>query len=271
MKEKDLLGQLNNLRGMQADQNWVQKNREILLQQILGGEEIKEFTIFSQINLMLSRVFQPAYVAVMIVVFFVASGTFGWYGAGSAQPGDSLYVAKIAREKAQMTMTFNEQSKAKLNVEFAKNRLDELNQVIAEESTEDNGEREVKVEKLKNNIKKEIKTARERLSVPAVAVMSEDGEDGTFFTAGVGKTDQEIKIDVPDTKNITEKKPEDNIGSSNSISTKILEEAEVLVESGDFTAAASKLEEVDQAIGQDQKQKEEIKEDVEEEVVNEQK
>ncbi|MFH0840766.1 MAG: DUF5667 domain-containing protein [bacterium] len=248
MKEKQLLEQLNNLQSIKADSVWSENNREVLLQQVLNGEEIKNLTVFSQFNLMLSRVFQPAYVAVMIVAFFIASGVFGWYGTVNTTPGDSLYVAKIAREKAQMTVTFDNQAKARLSVEFAQKRLTELNQVIA---SKENNDREAKVARLKDNIKKEIKDVKERLVVPAI------NEEGEFFTAGTDKTDEEIDVAIP-----VEIKPVINNNESNnekitepvvmpvveSKTEKILTEAEELLDNDDFEGVANKLAELDQVI-----------------------
>jgi hypothetical protein len=247
MKERELFTKLNSLRSINADQTWLTSNREILMQQVYNGEEAKQLTTLAQLNLVLSRVFAPAYVAIMIVIFFGASGAFGWYGSANAQPGDSLYVAKIAKEKAQMTVTFDAQSKAKLNLEFAQNRLQELNQVIAQTDNVidgDNSQRDTKVAQLKDNIKKEINNAKQRLDLTVDEDKSdqnnvENNDEGQFFAAGTGKTDEEVQISVPDSAGIRINK-----------SAQILNEAEQLLDSDNFAAVADKLTQAEGAINE---------------------
>ena len=257
MKTEQLTTQLNNLQKIKADSAWKEQNRSILVQQVLNGEPEKEFTFFSQLNLVLSRIFQPAYVAVMIAVFFIAAGVFGWYGSANSRPGDSLYVAKIAKEKALMTITFDNQAKARLNVEFAQNRLKELNQVIA---SKQNPESKAKVVQLKADLKKEIKHAKEKIALPQN--LNENSEDKEFFTAGVGKTNQEVEVAIPENEHpeiITANAEPTTITATANVETatkestavepaKILTEAEKLLDNNDLAGVADKLSEVNQII-----------------------
>ena len=53
--------------------------------------------------------------------------------AEKTKPGDSLYIAKIVSEKTQYALTFDDKSKAQLGLQFATNRVEEMNKVLAEE------------------------------------------------------------------------------------------------------------------------------------------
>ncbi|MFH1315131.1 MAG: DUF5667 domain-containing protein [Candidatus Uhrbacteria bacterium] len=70
----------------------------------------------------------------------------GWTGMVGASfdsvPGDVLYPVKIANEKAQFSLAFSNERKAKLRVEFASNRLDEAISLAL--STEPEKETQVK-------------------------------------------------------------------------------------------------------------------------------
>ena len=70
----------------------------------------------------------------------------GWTGMVGASfdsvPGDVLYPVKIANEKAQFSLAFSNERKAKLRVEFASNRLEEA--VSLALSTEPEKESQVK-------------------------------------------------------------------------------------------------------------------------------
>lgn len=67
-------------------------------------------------------------IAVGAVAFVVLLG--GWSGMVNASfgavPGDVLYPVKIASEQAQLALTFGDEDKAKLHVEFASRRLQEV-------------------------------------------------------------------------------------------------------------------------------------------------
>ncbi len=66
--------------------------------------------------------------AIGFAAFAVLIG--GWGGMVNASfdtvPGDVLYPVKIATERAQLTMALTDERKAKLHVEFASRRLDEV-------------------------------------------------------------------------------------------------------------------------------------------------
>lgn len=188
---KNIILQLNNLKNIKADSEWKERSREILLSQISGSfslEKEEEQTGFSYY--FKNFLHQPALVVAVIIIVVLGGGGVSIGASFDSKPGDSLYIAKIISEKAQLTFTFDEKEKTKLNIEFAKNRAKELAQVL-ERNNE--GEDSVAVEKLSNNFKKEISATRERLSRTGSSNMViEDSSE--VFSATVGKSDEGIEI-----------------------------------------------------------------------------
>jgi len=251
MREKELLSQLNNLKNIKPDSRWKSGNRDILLSQISAGDcsaEASE-TKFSVSHYFRNFFHQPALVVAVIVLAVLGGGVFGMASARDAKPGDSLYIAKIISEKAQLAVTFNEKEKAKLGIEFAGNRAKEIAQVLAEEG---DGDKEAQVEKLARNFKKEISVAKTRLK--NIKVIKDDNspketeldskteespeqeDDNQVFSANLGKKDKGVQVYNPsDSAPAVEKRTsvEEALG-----------EAEELFARKDYGAVSDKLEEV---------------------------
>lgn len=126
-----LLEQLHQSRAGAPRTEWVTRNREILLSQIRAQG--------SQLDLApaslgwLARVEQSfatvpfrvaTMVAAVVVVALGMSVTTVW--ANQSLPGDLLYPVKLTTERVQVSLTTNDEARAKLAAEFAGKRVDEL-------------------------------------------------------------------------------------------------------------------------------------------------
>src|SRR3989339_1983041 len=168
MKEKDLLIQLKKLKGVRPDREWKKTNRELLYSQISAQADdnvkIGWFkSLERQLSIAFLRVSQPAMTVLLIIIFIFGGSVLSLRAARNTTPGDSMYIAKILSEKTQYALTFNEKSKAKLGLEFAGNRVKEINKVLAQTETVDTNKAET-VEKLKSDFKKEISEVKDRLA-----------------------------------------------------------------------------------------------------------
>lgn len=272
MQDKDLFKQLNALKSIKPDRAWKERNRELLFKQIAGDLPSENKLTFAQI--LESYIFapaikvfsQPVWTAAIIALLALAGGTASIFASRNAKPGDSLYIAKIISEKAQMTLTFNEKEKAKLNIEFAGNRAKELSQVINENKNET--VKNEKIEQLSNDFKKEIASAKSKLrninsivaakknitanNQSAAAVSGEQNEDNQIFGANSGKSEQGMDVaeqsGAPNAASIKdEKKTADAAEKSFEIKAgvlgKTLDEAEKLFDSKNFSGTLDKLTE----------------------------
>ncbi len=290
MTEQELLSQLNKLQNIKPDNQWKNDNREILFNQITGGQEEIKVGWFKVLENMLPQqlirqLSQPVWAVVLIMAIVFGGGIASLNASRDTKPGDSLYIAKVISEKAQLAITFNEKEKAKLGIEFAGNRAKEITQVLAEA---DNviKEKEAKVEKLTRDFKKEIKQVKSRLVKINIMQKSQDIEGAKditddelstttdeaigVFSANLEKSDQRMEISEPNTTT-TDEQPSDSTAqdqaetaatgavSEDPVSdeaeqvddlAKILAEAEKLFDEKDYGGTLDKLSEANNKIDQ---------------------
>lgn len=285
MDEKKLLSQLNNLKNIKPENTWKKENREILLSQISGGEyfaapvQITESRDNNFFGLMRSYFAQPSFVATTVVILLFVGGAGSLYAARGTKPGDSLYIAKIISERTQLAITFGEEERARLGIEFAGNRAEEINQVLG--GADNEKEKTEKVGKLTLSLKKEISGARERLKKISAENKNSDaknnitsGEDAPMFSANLGKDDKGVQ--VYDGNKASEENSGDNaeansqpssnitanitattsVPANNSNATSVNNLAETLGEAGqlleekNYSSTLNKLEEAETAADQ---------------------
>lgn len=266
MTEKEILSQFKKLQGKEIDRDWIASNREVLHAQILAGQDtsanrVKWFSVFGSIfSQEISTAFRQPALVVTAIILTVLSG--GYYAGAkiseNAKPGDSLYIAKLLNEKARASFTFNEKAKAKLNVEFAGNRVKEITQVLSESDT-DKEEQDKHVQELTNSFKKEITEVKNRMekydiyasgadNVPANPPVAKSPAIEPKKTADIKKTAEAKKPDA---------KPVDQIFGANANKdshglqlSNPANEAEKLFEAKNFSETLNKLDEVNEIIEQ---------------------
>jgi len=260
MNEKEILGQLNKFQDVKPDDAWKKSNREILLSQISNSQSTNvEFSWAQTFRIhmqALTNMSQPAMAVVLIMLFIVSGGTLGLRASQGTKPGDSLYIAKIISEKAQLAMAFNDESKVKLGIAFAGNRADELTQVLASKddqpmSVSDKQEVSSLVDSLKQqiiNVKSQAEKIQPATSEVAVKPTEDDG--GKIFAAGAGKMVNGLqvseKVNIPAATKAT------GTPVVKEADTKtILEQAKEYLKQENYDAAISKLEEAGKVINID--------------------
>jgi len=289
MNNKILIGQLNNLKNIKPDNEWKSNNREILYSQIFNsGNEAKiaNFKIFAFPQRIFKFISQPAMVVVFISLIVISGGFFSARAAKNIKPGGSLYIARIISEKAQLAVTFNKEAKNKLGIKFANKHAKDITEILA--NPEFNvDENKVKIEKLTQDFKKEISTVKDKISKIDIGEAKDNNKDNNegnnidsnenvdeveVFSANLEKEESGLQIFEPraeikqggDNKESAEQEnvststieasqasggveEEFNSGNAN----KIIEEAEELFNSQDYSGTLDKLEKVDDAIDAD--------------------
>ncbi|OGF25986.1 hypothetical protein A2303_02630 [Candidatus Falkowbacteria bacterium RIFOXYB2_FULL_47_14] len=204
MKEDDILIQLNKLKDIEPDAEWKKRNRELLYSQVSAqadeGARIGWFKVFErQLSIFTLRVSQPAMTVMLIIVFIFGGGILSLRAARDTAPGDSMYIAKILGEKTQYALTFDVKKKAQLGLEFAGNRVKEINKVLTQNES---GDKTETVARLKEDFKKELSGVKDR----------------------VAKINEEQKISVKDAPAADENKEE--VSGQEELSTENTEEGE---------------------------------------------
>jgi hypothetical protein len=194
MDEKKLIQNLNTLKNIKPREEWKTFQREILVKQINGSVEGANL-LEAPVSLLtpslkwLQYITQPVMAVLLIVAILIGGGSMSVWASKNSVPGDSLYIAKIINEKTQFALTFNEEKKARLGLEYAGNRAKELKEVLlTEDSNEDKG---VQVEKLVNNFKKEVNNAKDR-----IAKINSDNQELPITTTEIIETEKEENVDT---------------------------------------------------------------------------
>ncbi len=294
MKEQKILEQLNKLKSIKPDAKWKNSNRDILHSQIFSSqaEEEKQANIFliaiNNIFNFTKSISQPTLTMAIIILVVMGSWIGSSFASKNANLGDSLYIAKIINEKAQFAFTFNEKKKVKLGIEFATNRVEEINNIIKEKNKE-NKNKDEKVKKLVSDFKRQINETKSRLkkieTTNKIAGKNQENKEETeksteeiadeenmVFSANLSKDENGIQVSEPNSVNSTTESTEPVIEENLSSTTEemiekasttesiieekeeeqspqtILEQAEVLLDKEDYNATIDKLNQADDAI-----------------------
>jgi len=303
MKEQKILEQLNKLKSIKPDAKWKNSNRDILHSQIFSSqvEEEKQTNIFliaiNNIFNFTKSISQPTLTMAIIILVVMGSWIGSSFASKNANLGDSLYIAKIINEKAQFVFTFNEKKKVKLGIEFATNRVEEINNIIKEKD-EENKNKDEKVKKLVSDFKRQINETKSRLkkieTINKIAKKNQENKDETeknteeivdeenmVFSANLSKDENGIQVSGSNLVNLTTESTDSVIKENLSSTTEeiiekasttdsiikekkekqspqtILEQAEVLLDKEDYNATIDKLNQADDAINNIDSTKEE--------------
>jgi hypothetical protein len=257
MKNKELLKQLNSMKTIKADSSFREENRAVLMNHLYGTEKEDRFefdwskNIFKALGSQMMSISQPVMIASAILLFLVGGSTASMKASHNTKPGDSLYIAKIAGEKAQKAFTFGEAKKAQLGVSLASKRVIEINQVLADEKEPSQERKTERVEKLLTSLNKEIKVAKESIekidNSPLDTEITEELEEVEVFAAAFAKKDEGLVIESEEeeeTATSTEEVITEEPGTDPQINLGELEEDQNQVEDNaiDIEALQEKVE-----------------------------
>jgi len=196
---KTIESQLNNLATLAPSVEWKARTRDVLQSQISAGAEEERAGFFAVVdNLMPAWVSaistKPVMVFSMIVLAVVTGAYSSVRAARETKPGDSLYIAKIINEKTQQALTFNETDKAKLNLEYATNRAEEIAKVMETPAPQ----KEKTIADLSSSLSSELTAAKSRISKmeqsQPVAVVTKPVVSGTNKDKPVVNNDDKVQV-----------------------------------------------------------------------------
>lgn len=258
MNNKEIISKIKDLQNIKADQQWKTDNRNFLYAKISETENaLPETNLFVNIATGIKNFFaQPSFAIVLVVALVVASSLFG-ARAMNFMPGDSLYIAQIMSEEAQLALTFDQEKKNKLGIKFASDRAKQITEVLAQAKLGEPNEKEVE---LKQDFQKEIDIVKNKL---AEMQNEEEDEDAMVFSANLSKEDQGVEIASPNSSESNNQTTKEGEEADNAHD--MLAEAEELFNQKDYDGAKQKIEEVDALINKEEEVKtEEITETEEE-------
>jgi len=148
MIEKDLYEKIRKLKGIKPSQEWTNLTRHNLTTRI-------DFdTRFDVRPSFLSWLKEPQALALVmsLILIFIGGPWLTIKASQPSLPGDLLYSVKRASEGIQTTVA-SEENKTNLQVEFAHRRLEELNKISKDSSSDEKTEKTKQVvNDFKNNL-----------------------------------------------------------------------------------------------------------------------
>jgi len=275
MTNQDLTKKLSDLKHVAPSQEWLEKNRVLLLAQISnsGAETLPAWKVavinFSSFTRAAAR---PATAFGAFVLMLLFGSVYSQQIFAQAKPNDSLYIARIISEQVRLNTTFNEATRDKLAVQYASNHAQDITAVLAnpEFNKEENKD---KVAKLNDSFKAEMETVKQKITrLNSSPVVNNNKEE---LAPVVSETDLEIVI-ADSTKDEKGIQVQENIptaitqspevgyktsGSEEAVAittpdvvvdktdaSKMLEEVQQLFEAKDYEKASEKIQEVNQIV-----------------------
>ncbi|PIR93915.1 hypothetical protein COT97_04290 [Candidatus Falkowbacteria bacterium CG10_big_fil_rev_8_21_14_0_10_39_11] len=164
-----IIKQLKDLKGVKPREDWTKANRDVLLAQISSQGSARKSSFFDGWNLIrmmvpisfINFLAKPIGIVTVAVLFVFGSGAFTVNASKSSIPGDILYPVKLTSEKVQVGLTVSEDRKAELHVDFAEERVSEIEQIAANET--DPVKRREQISVATDNFKKNMDNIQETL------------------------------------------------------------------------------------------------------------
>lgn len=285
MTDKDLISQLNSLKNISPDQNWLKSNRELLLSQISnsGATELSVWKVFViNFQSFSKAASQPAFALAAFVLILLSGSLFGHQLFNQAKPNDSLYIARIISEKARLTTVLNSEARGKMEAQFAADHAQDIANTLADTNF-NNDSNQDQVAKLNESFGREIATVKTRINhlnetskleaskLSSVSQIPTPVTEPAVLIANTLKDNQGVQVFENPTASITTpvldfKKATltpsldiDNVTATLSAdiisqdsvfvdADKILDEAKKLFDEKDYDKAIDKLKEVDEII-----------------------
>ncbi len=164
----DITKQLKALRNSGPRTEWKKSNREFLMSEVkrslqdsVTGEkwalELSKIVFPWKVMKLAAR---PALALVSVLALVLGSG-LSVSASQLALPGDALYGLKIASEKVQVALTFDKKESAKIHVELAGKRINEIKQIKG--NTDSDQKKIQKINVAMDKFKEEISTVQNKL------------------------------------------------------------------------------------------------------------
>ncbi|MBT5503142.1 hypothetical protein HN643_04465 [Candidatus Falkowbacteria bacterium] len=134
--------QLKDLKSVKPRKDWVKTQRELLLSQITSQSAsrrqsyfINSWFLFKSMlpGSMLRFVARPVGVLSVICLFIFSTGILGVSASKGSLPGDFLYSVKLTSERVKVGFTAVGEKQAELHMQFAEERIKEIEEVVKTE------------------------------------------------------------------------------------------------------------------------------------------
>ena len=180
---KKLIQQLKQLKNLDLagtpKDSWIASNREVLMNQIKPqatskvskksflGDNFYYVRFFSEF--FGSRVLRPVGVFCMVVFAFLGYNAVATMATASI-PGDALYSVKTAGENMQLSLTFSDDKKVELQLNFLTRRTDELQKIVKQ--ADNSTSKKAKIAQAVKKITSDVNTVKASMAKISMASIS---------------------------------------------------------------------------------------------------
>ncbi len=162
----DLIKKLKGLKRFKAGTEWKKSNRDFLMSEIentIPAENEKWALELSKVVFpwkVMKLAARPVMALTTVAALVLGSG-LSVSASERSLPGDPLYGLKIVSEKVQVALTFDKKESAKIHVELAGKRINEVKKIKENSDSAQNKIKKINV--AMDGFKKEISTVQNKL------------------------------------------------------------------------------------------------------------
>jgi len=169
---RGIVGKIKELKNIEPRAEWKTQNRDLLLSKIkseIQPAEVKlSFSEYGRFFVQIIRqrfLLEPA-VMILLVLGFSVGSSLAVNAAYYSLPGEPLYRMKIALERAQIAITPDENKQVELKIEFAQNRVDEFDKIVAQTNVEPATKTE-RINLVMKELQKNVVAVKQHIDKPA--------------------------------------------------------------------------------------------------------
>lgn len=181
MTQSEVYNKIRLIEDIKPNSRWVEKNRSVLLsiikKEVAGQSELKTKNLFIQsLNLLKSNIgfiadaitphrlidaFGRSAIASVSGMAILLAGIAIIHSANGTVPGKILYPIKIANENMRLSWATDSVSKARLEIDFAGRRIEELEKLVNTNTSNSNNQN---INTATVDLKTKMQTANDHLS-----------------------------------------------------------------------------------------------------------
>ena len=200
MKRGELIKQLKSLKDVEPRTSWKEETRLVLMRQIVTDKPMAEkiglvkkalgyldMAGYLSARFLRRAVMQPVGIGALALVAILGSGSFAVNASLDSLPGEYFYTLKRTSENMQLALTRDQERKAKLALEFANRRLQEINRIQAKPSAAP--VQKERVTQAMNTFNQQLEEAKNQIK--------QLGEKTKDETANKDQTVNEVELNKP--------------------------------------------------------------------------
>jgi len=197
--------ELKNLKQIKPKADWVNRERAVLISQITRQNSAVPQSFFVDAWLLMKSlvpsvflkfVARPIGIFSIVAVMIFGMGMLSVSAARNSLPGELLYPVKLTSEKVKIGFTGSGEQKARLHVEFAEERINEVEKISQSEQTTVKKKEKIKI--AADGMKKQMESAQKQLDL--VKVTPTDAAEVVNVVKNVDKKTEEISIRIEEKK-----------------------------------------------------------------------